>query len=129
MDKPPRVIKLQNFSSLAEACARQSSVRSKTGIFRHTKSWRDESVSCGFRQPKSQIDFLGLITARRALICDARVILEQRSSDLHHLNISVPEKQSTALPFFLIPQLQPRLDPDILTDQNVSIYDRCLSFG
>ena len=68
VDKPPRVIKLQNFSRLAEACARQSSARSKTGIFRHKKSWRDESVSCGFRQPKSQIDFLGLITGRRALV-------------------------------------------------------------
>ena len=71
VDKPPRVIKLQNFSRLAEACARQSSARSKTGIFRHTKSSRDASVSCGFRQPNHKIDFLGHITARRALICDA----------------------------------------------------------
>ena len=90
VDKPPRVIKLQNFSRLAEACARQSSARSKTGIFRHTKSWRDESVSCGFRQPNHKIDFLGPITARRALICDARVILAKRSSDLLHLTAREP---------------------------------------
>ena len=90
VDKPPRVIKLQNFSRLAEACARQSSARSKTGIFRHTKSSRDETVSCGFRQPNHKIDFLGPITARRALICDARVILAKRSSDLLHLTAREP---------------------------------------
>ena len=62
----------------------------KQRIFRHTKSSRDETVSCGFRQPNHKIDFLGHITARRALICDARVILAKRSSDLHHLTAREP---------------------------------------
>ena len=88
MDKPPRVIKLQNFSRLAEACA--SGSRAVNTRASHTGHRGRETVSCGFRQPNHKIDFLGHITARRALICDARVILAKRSSDLLHLTAREP---------------------------------------